>query len=337
MALEASMLDPRILTLLWSLVLVKAPVVLGQIVLQLVTTPGLDLTRNIRFLELFAGKKIVTRCMREGGVAAVSYEILDHEVLEDFLSGIGLVHCFIMVLKLMPGAGSLAGLVCSTWTNMNRATSERKKYKPHGNGARPSVRAGNKMCSRMALVLILLEALCAWATLEQPVGSLLQYHARIQAILGVYTIYRHGFRMWDFGGASAKPTWLYSNRAWVSGIDKYKVQRMEADKKLDLVTKGVNEIGKKTYTGTKWLKTSQAYPRPFGEAMYNLYMEHSAELHREAEAHEARAAEMARAGDTQALLQLLRTDFSHDRRGWHDAELDEVFSCPRSLRNGHAV
>ena len=80
MAFEASLLAPRIQTLLWSLVLVKAPVVFGPNILQFLTPPGLELTRDIDFLELFAGKKVVTRCMREGGVAATSFEILDHEV-----------------------------------------------------------------------------------------------------------------------------------------------------------------------------------------------------------------------------------------------------------------
>ena len=45
--------------------------------------------------------------------------------------------------------------------------------------------------------------------------------------------------------------------------------------------------------------------------MYNLYMERQTELQCGAESHEARVAEMAKAGDTQAFLQLLRTDFSH--------------------------
>lgn len=52
---------------------------------------------------------------------------------------------------------ALLGVVCSTWSIVNRATSSRDELVPWGQNLFLSVRRGNKMVSRTDLVMALFD------------------------------------------------------------------------------------------------------------------------------------------------------------------------------------
>ncbi len=47
------------------------------------------------------------------------------------------------------------GVVCSSWSIVNIATSQRDELTPYGNCFLPSVRAGNKMVARWGYIVLL--------------------------------------------------------------------------------------------------------------------------------------------------------------------------------------
>jgi len=124
-----------------------------------------------------------------------------------------------------------------------------------------------------------------------------------------------------YGGRSLKPTWLYSNYEWVTGIDRYATQtKAEALRtpNLELVKKYVDGSGRVRIVGNGNLKGSQAYPRGFGEAIALLHHEHEPELR----------TSWATYRHTLDTVNLDKSDFSvrGERDRWADADLDGVFS-----------
>ena len=72
------------------------------------------------------------------------------------------------------------------------------------------------------LLIYICAALQVWWILEQPKGSLMEYHPLFQQVLRVTDVFKLFTRMRDFGHGSEKPTWLYSSlktqRAQVLGF-----------------------------------------------------------------------------------------------------------------------
>eukprot|EP00969_Alexandrium_andersonii_P115735 5118452-Alexandrium_andersonii.AAC.1 len=96
--------------------------------------------------------------------------------------------------------------------------------------------------------------------------------------------------MWDFGGTSTNGTWLFSNRAWVSEITHYKIERHPNEKPEKLTRVYVDKHGKKRFHGNKLMKASQEYPAQFGYGIASLFEAHADALREESLA-EARAIE----------------------------------------------
>ena len=72
------------------------------------------------------------------------------------------------------------------------------------------MRAGNTMCARVALLILLASAKGINWVLEQPANSLMERHPAMQAVFKLVRVWRKSVRMGDFSAATAKPTWLYS-------------------------------------------------------------------------------------------------------------------------------
>ena len=88
---------------LWALTLVGAPTVLGRLV-WLVFQSG-DPRQTASYVEFFAGKKSITRAMRDSGRSAISFERDDDEHQEDFCSQAGFAYALRCILSLVDGGG----------------------------------------------------------------------------------------------------------------------------------------------------------------------------------------------------------------------------------------
>jgi hypothetical protein len=137
-----------------------APPIFRDLVVQLLRSPRLrGSTRpQLQFLELFAGRAAVTRACQERGLVACPYDITLEPVHHNFLGDLGFLQALLLVLQLEPGAGLHCATVCSTWTAVNSGTHRRSKASPLGETRHQSVRDGNLMATRTALVLYLAHA-----------------------------------------------------------------------------------------------------------------------------------------------------------------------------------
>ena len=83
--------------------------------------------------------------------------------------------------------------------------------KPMGDESKPSVRLGNLLTARTLVLLLLCAAKSIFFVLEQPASSLMEYHKLFQRFLKMILLRKIRINMGDFGGASLKPTILYSS------------------------------------------------------------------------------------------------------------------------------
>jgi hypothetical protein len=176
--------------ILWSLVHANAPLALAHLVMQLFQIQRLCLEQTLAYAEYFAGKAAISKAMQCINIPVASYDQAYFSTNGFFFNSAGLILALQMVLRLAPGAGHWSAPVCSSFTRVTIGTSGRSPGRPLRCTAHRSVQDGNLLVSRLALILRTLDALGIWWCFEQPVGSLLEYHPRIQALFRDLQVWR---------------------------------------------------------------------------------------------------------------------------------------------------
>ncbi|CAE7194767.1 unnamed protein product [Symbiodinium sp. CCMP2456] len=279
------MTDPS--ALLWRLAVLGSPKVLLLAVLLVSSTPRLFCDgKELTVIELFAGSATLTRMMQKAGhVAArldLKYATEQCGSSMDINSPSGMALAIAVIMR-GSSSGCLVhfGICCSSWTSMNVGTSGRSTCSSYGNTSHPSVRSANKMCARVCLLILLVVALGATYTLEQPAGSLLEYFPlfrhvlqRVQQWGGDISVNRVRWWMGNYGCSTPKPHYLYSNSPAALGIWNGKLQpgiRGSSRKARSKTTKRYTDVkGKACWTGTRHLKATEQYPEQFGRRMVEL-------------------------------------------------------------------
>ena len=265
----------RLFTILAALALFGAPLVLRQLVGLTIQHPLIDTASSLGFVEFFAGKAEVTRAMQRSGRCAFAYELNNDPLWQNMNSAEGFLHALSLVLRLPPGGGVLMAPVCSSWVFMSRGSTGRCLSNPLGWQDRPSVKDGNLMVSRCSLLSIVILAIGAWIILEQPLNSLMEAHPRFQKLVTYTDFWRYHVQMRDFGGPTAKPTWLYTSRQELRDLLLWKAPKTrKSSADVEMVRRYQDADGNTKITGGRDLKTSQHYPRGFGEAVSKFYSAH---------------------------------------------------------------
>ena len=127
---------------------------------------------------------------------------------QNILSSNGFVSAMINCLRVRPG-GKLSAPVCSSWVYLSRGSTGRSAGYPLGSVAETCADANYMVC-RVVLLLFLCIAKQLWFIVEQPQGSLLQYHPSFQDVCKHVRIWRKYVTMAKYGAGSQKGTWLYS-------------------------------------------------------------------------------------------------------------------------------
>jgi len=306
----------RAVVLIALLRLVGAPPLVEYLVALLSVNPKYWTTACIDGCEFFCGDEELSKAFRRKRYVVPGYDIRKNKKMMDMNSTEGFITALILACCVgMAGFGHLA-VVCSSFVFMSSGTSKRSIDRPQGDLREPTVRAGNKMLSRSCIVFWILRALCAWCMIEQPQGSMMQYHKRFQRILK-RDIWRLHLWMGQYGAKTQKGTWLYSTHKFVDTLHKYRTNIGVHQRKASLVLR-TNRHGEKQVTATKDLKASQRYPKGFGEAVRKVYQKHKRQLHREARAklREARLVHV----DLDAIL-------NRKQKLWKEAGLKKVIKA----------
>lgn len=95
----------------------------------------------------------------------------------------------------------------------SRGSTGRSAQRPLGREGSECVRAANVMVTRVAVLLMILQAKKIWWCLEQPCNSLLERHPKFQEFLKLsgVVVARLSTKLLWLGGPTAKPTWIYSS------------------------------------------------------------------------------------------------------------------------------
>lgn len=176
-------------TVMWLRCVGAPPVLLAAVAWALATR---SITRDLDLVELFAGKGALTATFREGGRAAVAYDI-NAGAAENILTTAGWLRALTLVLRLRHGALLWAGVPCSSFVFINRGTSKRSASNPLGSPTQPTVQLANEIVARVGLLLLLAIARGVGWVVEQPGSSLLPQHPRMQLLrqLGLHMCFAH--------------------------------------------------------------------------------------------------------------------------------------------------
>lgn len=91
----------------------------------------------------------------------------------------------------------------------SRGTTKRTRADPLGT-CTGATAIGTLMAARVAILLLVATSRGLFWALEQPKGSLFEYHPQMEVVFRLVKCWRKHIRMSDYGAGSAKPTWLYS-------------------------------------------------------------------------------------------------------------------------------
>ena len=147
---------------------------------------------------------------------------------------------------------------------MSRSTTGRHEGCVLGRATAKVENANEMLCKVVVLARVAVARGCL-IVLEQPASSLMRLAPRFQDLLGYVAIYTVQVNLGYFGADSLKPVILYSNCAWIGHIRRYQI-RDWAPASEGVARHGVGIDGRRTATGERGLKDTQAYPRAFGAA-----------------------------------------------------------------------
>jgi len=220
-------------------------------------------------VEFFAGVKTWAAELRKQNFVVETFEKNDEPIHEDILSDFGFLRALRCIFSCRRDSGVTHwATVCSSWVQVNRATSGRSLQSPLGREYFPYVAEANVMTSRTALFLLICSCLGVDWVLEQPNSSLMCEHPRIKQVIelgnvgGLRKSKRVFTNMGGFGARSKKPTMLLGTPTFLHRLHR----RWKACARPSLVRYYTDARGRKAFQGGVRLKKSQQYPPGYGKA-----------------------------------------------------------------------
>lgn len=263
-------------SLVVNLLQVKAPKVLVGIVLLLMWSENIDIQPRFHLLDLFAGGAAATKVWNAHGYTCASIDEMycKGERTMDFLSPAGWLLAVWAILCEHPEALNLMGPECGSWGVPARGTSMQNFINIFGALHLAFVSNAEMTVSRIVLLGYLILAKHGHFVLEQPAGSLLKKHRRWEKFANE-TAYVYEIRFWMMllGASSPKPTDVYSNGSWISGLNIGPLTKdfKQKNSKLQTTRRYVNKDGVLKFTGTSGLKLSACYPEGFAKRLLQCW------------------------------------------------------------------
>jgi len=221
----------------------------------------IPLGRCVDALELFSGKRAITRHTIKKGWVALSFDKLDGE---NILTAKGYQLAMEKVMSLRIGGCLWAAPECSSWVWISRSGSGRSKDKATGNAKLSRIDEANIMVSRLTNLLLLAWSRGAHIFVEQPVSSVMNFFSPMSYFIASCLLFSTITWLGAFGAETSKPINVWSTCAAVKSLKKSIPRGL---KRLCTKKQG------RTYGKTDDLTESSAYPEKFGRAVANLYSE----------------------------------------------------------------
>ena len=217
---------------------------------------------DLQSLELFAGKKAISRATQKFGFQACALDkTYSSEDIMDICTEKGFRHALQLDCRLMPGSTCWAAPVCSSWVWVSRSSSGRNARRPQGDTKISWVSQGNLQVKLTVTVLLVAFMRGAYVYIEQPCSSMMELFEPMTSFVKLIAQQKCRVTLGAYGAESAKPMYIYTNDPCAYRLQKKIPKGAEF---VQLCTKSENG----SVTGIKGvLKASQAYPEDFGKAV----------------------------------------------------------------------
>ena len=232
--------------------------------------------QDLFMVEFYAGQGVVADAFTERGYKSKKFDIRYDAIQQDALSPRGFLYQIELATRMKRCKSvSTWGTVCSTWIYLSRAATGRSSVRPLGWEEREPVRAGNVQVCRMTLLLLFLYCTSRHWLLEQPGTSVMKRAPWPRWLWRqMQTFFTHTW-LCMFGGATMKSTELVSGSAWTTRL--HRTRNTAEDSRWLAITGVRHEMpdsnGRIRISGAAGLKESQEYPKAFGEAIAEEFLE----------------------------------------------------------------
>ena len=231
--------------------------------------------------ELFTGVGQIAESFEAGGCGpAGRFDILRHSTHEDICGPEGFLSLLRILRCCCPGGLAHWATVCSTWIYLSRASTDRSRSRPLGDLNLPFVCAANTMLARVCLAMAFAACLRIWNIHEQPVTSLVPVTKFVRwlkwilrTILNVAWFEEFTW-LGAYGHETQKPTQLIGTAPWIGQLRR---SLSLEEKEALLPDCGVRHLPfhpitmRPRVSGAQGLKSSQAYPRAYGQEVFKLW------------------------------------------------------------------
>ena len=231
-------------------------------------------------IELFAGVAAIARAFIAQGFFALTFD-KDHSQDQDMNTWSGFMIVLAWALRAEPGGIIWMGTVCSTWVVTSRGSTGRSQSCVLGAQRHWTVSEANKMAARSALVAYICAVRGVGFILEQPQTSLMVDMPCFRFLMELSQVI-HGW-VWAtqrtclgaFGAERPKPINMYSNRNWVSHLER-SVSGLSfvSCEDAGVVKEVIGSDGSRKFAGGPNLKETQEYPLEFGVQVQRCWAEH---------------------------------------------------------------
>ena len=253
----------------------KLLMILGVMILFMASDQGIYVAPpRIDALELFAGAHSVTNGFRNRGCSAISMDYSTQSTDDDLTTTRGFLRALAHIVNLAPDGMLWTAPPCSSWVWIGRSSTSRTRESPLGNTDHEKVHMANVLVSRVTLLMIaaiIMHNARVWA--EQPSSSIMEFHPRWQQFNENLEGALHTIRFWmqPYGGTSPKLTLTYSNTDEDDMAELCKPLNPSIQCTACTATRCSKGV-----TGGPDLKSTQAYPEAFGDAIAGLHLRHIA-------------------------------------------------------------
>ncbi|CAL1147192.1 unnamed protein product [Cladocopium goreaui] len=234
--------------------------------------------------EFFAGVGNITKVAKASGYRALRFDLIDNQQpasrKSNFMdlssaSGYALAMLCLLRAKLKDFVAHF-GLKCSSLCQMNCGTSMRAPCCSLGFDKYPGVFLSNVLSDRMCALLLLTTCLGGAWTVEQPLGSVLEFYTTFRRVVksiydaaGPFAVVKVKWWMIHYSAKTPKRHYGYSNSAVALEFDKGKLTQSDRKPKSERIRTAdayYDKKGVKRYKGNSNLRSTEIYPMPFARA-----------------------------------------------------------------------
>ena len=236
------------------------PVVVLPLLLEVLQhVQKFDGPRDLDSVEYMAGEAQISHAVARRGLNSIAYDKVYHHTLNDINTKEGFHVALELALRVSRHGCIWCAPVCSSWVWIGRAGSGRTAQKAHGNPRVPRVRAGNVMVVRLVIIMIVVWLRGVHIFVENPMSTLVHYFSPFREVVETLLKHKTTVSLSAYGAPSRKAVTLWSTTPLVKTLHRVPGKARE---RLSIMGKDGSVTGVRAA-----LKSSQAYPKAFGEAV----------------------------------------------------------------------